>query len=1377
MLKVMAWVLGVPVGIVVVAIAAVLVAVNTGPGQRLIEGKITPLSGGMVTLTGLSGTLPLSLAFNHLEVKDKQGVWLALDRFAFRWSPLSLLHKTVHIDEVAIGQLNVLRAPVSESTADTQKATSAKGGGLPSFGVVVDHMALDRLVVAPSLLGQAITLKANGRLRVDTIAPFGAGLSVANLPDIAAAFRVQRLDMPGLVDLVLETPAHRIKANISAQEGEGGLIQTLGGMPVLEPLNLVVSLNGPRDDAALETHLKAGAAQLDANGALNLLANTLNVHVKGHAPAMAPKPGVSWNDIALDTVLHGPFVGPSGQGLLDVDALAVAGAGLDHLSLHFDGQEQPDQTKNALHLTAHILGLRVPAPDPQILASAPLDLDVVAHPFAPSRPVDVSVTHQLFTVGLNATLSPAVKAHIAVTLPNLAPLARIGNVDLSGKASLDADVALPKAEQDDLTLKGQGLLSIVAGQPQAVNLIGRDGRFSFDVSQSAARGVVLHQVGVDGQALHLSANGSLAADQAKTVSAQLALKLTDLAKAVPALHGQTELVAQLDGPMQDLALKAGLKGNIGANDVPAGPVTLDVDARHLPSHPEGRILGHGELDRAPFALDTQLRRDDAGTFFVNLAQLDWNSLSGKGALRLPAGAKIPLGDLDLAIRNLADFRRISGQKISGRLMLALHTTETANAPPRVTLGLESTLAAPQASVKNLTLKGFVDDPTGTPIPNLDINLAGLRVHQASGDMTGGLKASVKGPQTALDIVASGAFQNVMGAPASLNTVARVNVPEKTLQLSRLEALAKGERLVVSGSSLIRFGERMGVDHFRMTVAPTGVAPATIDVRGDVKPRLALDATIDHLTPALARPFAPDLKASGVIAARAHLTGTMAEPGGTVALTAQGLHLSTGPAASLPAANLRTNVALAGKVARLDALFEAGPKINLSANGTVPLSPQGALALATKGHVDLDVANAVLGAQGMETQGHVVLDMHIAGTAKQPRASGSVQVQNVSFNSYAQGVSLTAINGTVLASGDALHIQHILAHAGQGTIAIDGNVGVFQPELPMDIAIVSQNATPIASDLITATINTDLRIHGHAASHIDVDGQVGLPSVLVNIPDSLPASVPQLNVIRPGQKAAAPTSALSIGLNINVNSPGRFLVRGHGLDAEMAGNLHVGGVSTAPIVTGGFDLRRGNFNLAGINLNFTHGRVGFNGAGVNHRLDPTLDFRADRNAKGTLASLLVTGYASAPKLDFTSVPHQPRDEVLAILLFGTDSHSLSTMQLAELGAAVAQLAGGSSFDPMSKVRNALGLDRLAIGGGGGVNNGGTSVEAGKYVMKGVYVGAKQAMSGTGTQAQVQVDLTKRLKLNTTVGTGGQVTGFTTPENDPGSSVGLSYGYDY
>jgi translocation and assembly module TamB len=43
--------------------------------------------------------------------------------------------------------------------------------------------------------------------------------------------------------------------------------------------------------------------------------------------------------------------------------------------------------------------------------------------------------------------------------------------------------------------------------------------------------------------------------------------------------------------------------------------------------------------------------------------------------------------------------------------------------------------------------------------------------------------------------------------------------------------------------------------------------------------------------------------------------------------------------------------------------------------------------------------------------------------------------------------------------------------------------------------------------------------------------------------------------------------------------------------------------------------------------------------------------------------------------------------------------------------------------------------------------------------------------------VQVDLTKSLKLQTTLGTGGGTVQGATPQTDPGSSVGITYGFEY
>jgi translocation and assembly module TamB len=92
---------------------------------------------------------------------------------------------------------------------------------------------------------------------------------------------------------------------------------------------------------------------------------------------------------------------------------------------------------------------------------------------------------------------------------------------------------------------------------------------------------------------------------------------------------------------------------------------------------------------------------------------------------------------------------------------------------------------------------------------------------------------------------------------------------------------------------------------------------------------------------------------------------------------------------------------------------------------------------------------------------------------------------------------------------------------------------------------------------------------------------------------------------------------------------------------------------------------------------------------------------------------------------------------------------------------------------------LGLDRLAVGSMPSSNggSGSTSVEAGKYITRNVYLAARQDTSG-GTRALVQVDITKHLKAQAQVNTGARAaTTSSTPLQDNGDSIGLSWQYDY
>jgi translocation and assembly module TamB len=180
----------------------------------------------------------------------------------------------------------------------------------------------------------------------------------------------------------------------------------------------------------------------------------------------------------------------------------------------------------------------------------------------------------------------------------------------------------------------------------------------------------------------------------------------------------------------------------------------------------------------------------------------------------------------------------------------------------------------------------------------------------------------------------------------------------------------------------------------------------------------------------------------------------------------------------------------------------------------------------------------------------------------------------------------------------------------------------------------------------------------------------------------------------------------------------------------------------------------------------------------------LDFKAQSVVNDVTVTLTITGVADAPKFDFSSSPERPADEIMALLLFGVPAAQLSALQVAQVGAALATLSGvgGSGSNPLVKIQKSLGLDRLSVSQGttttatGATENAGAAIAAGRYVSKRVYVEGKQSTTGT-SQVEVDVDLTKHLKLQTRLGNGTATTQGTTPENDPGSSVGLSYQFEY
>jgi translocation and assembly module TamB len=348
-------------------------------------------------------------------------------------------------------------------------------------------------------------------------------------------------------------------------------------------------------------------------------------------------------------------------------------------------------------------------------------------------------------------------------------------------------------------------------------------------------------------------------------------------------------------------------------------------------------------------------------------------------------------------------------------------------------------------------------------------------------------------------------------------------------------------------------------------------------------------------------------------------------------------------------------------------------------------------------------------------------------------------------------------------------------------------------MPVELTLTAANAQPIASNILTANLNADIRVTGKARERLAVAGTIHVNRAVIGIPDSLPPNVAVLDVRRRGQTVQAAGRQLVIDLDVSINAPRSVLVQGRGLDAELGGeDLHIGGTAATPVISGRLGLLRGTFSIGSTQLTFdSTSYVSFDGTGLKKSIDPTLDFTAGMIVQNTTTSaqagtdvkLHITGYADAPKIELTSSGGQSQDEMMALLLFGEPASQLSAVQLAQVSYALATLAGigGGGSNPLTRLQKSLGLDRLSVGQGttttatGATENTCAAVQAGRYVTKRVYVEGKQSTTGQ-SQVEVDVDLTKHLKLQTRLGNGTAVQG-TTPQNDPGSSMGLSYQFEY
>ena len=612
-----------------------------------------------------------------------------------------------------------------------------------------------------------------------------------------------------------------------------------------------------------------------------------------------------------------------------------------------------------------------------------------------------------------------------------------------------------------------------------------------------------------------------------------------------------------------------------------------------------------------------------------------------------------------------------------------------------------------------------------------------------------------------------------------------------LRLSRLSGSLDHDNLALEQPlTLSRRGSELTVEHLALRVGSGRIA-GDGRLRGEA---LSFSVTGTDLPLAAAGQLVgrPDLH--GRLTLAATVGGNLRAPQGHLKVEAAGLALSRARDAVTPRLGLAVDGDWNGRALVLNGRVTGLHGDSMTLNGSLPLvltSAPLALSLPAQGRLALNLQGAgeighladFLPIGEDRLSGKFTADVSVNGTIAAPSASGRLRLEGARYENFFSGAVLNNLDAQIDGTGESLQLTRLKAADGAGgTVSAEGGVtlgagGAARLSARLDKFRIAARDELVASASGTLTVTGPL-------SALKLTAPLTVNQAQVNLPNNLPPDVVVLKVAEKNARPqpadpppAASAPALPATLDISLGVPGPVFVQGRGLDSQWSGRLRISGTAADPKIAGSLTANRGSYTLFGKSFRLTRGTLTFDGSA---RIDPALDIAAEASAADITAQVSVTGYASAPKVELSSTPALPRDEILARLLFGSGVRQITAGQGLELAQAAAALSGAGETGLLDRVRSGLGLDWLRFGQGPAAaassilnpaittpaTTSTAAVSVGKYIASGVSVEVTQGVSPPTSKVTVEVDLGHHVTVDTEAG--GQ---------NSGTGIGLNYSFDY
>lgn len=483
-----------------------------------------------------------------------------------------------------------------------------------------------------------------------------------------------------------------------------------------------------------------------------------------------------------------------------------------------------------------------------------------------------------------------------------------------------------------------------------------------------------------------------------------------------------------------------------------------------------------------------------------------------------------------------------------------------------------------------------------------------------------------------------------GTLASPQLHARVAVGGFTYQArhygaSQITADVKNGQLAVSGRV---FASALGIQG-GLPLAGSGGTLTLHFVNAQLAPLLALAPVHGQVA----------LPASGTLSGTVVLHGPLNKPSQLVAQVDLST-LSLGYADLTLANNGPIRLQYGGRAIAFERFRLQGTGTNLAIHGRAGLGTPSNLTLT--GTLNLALLEKVSPTNFAGAAGTATIDGQLTGTLGAPDVIGALTVRNGDLTTRNLPEPIHDLNASLRLARNRLFLDNLSATLGySGSVQAFGGAVLGRDFRPLDInAQLTATEVAIKVPKTSALVSADLAFSGTPnASRLDGQVQVLEGSYTKDI--DLTGSL-----FKTGGGGAPAYASLpflkNLALRVQVVSPGQFTVKNNLADGELRADLLLLGTLTRPVLVGRAEAVSGKVTFSGRTYTLQEASVDFIDP---NQLKPYVHVLASTSVQNYDVTVQANGQPKSLKLDLTSTPFLPQQDVLVLLATGQTPGQLGT----------------------------------------------------------------------------------------------------------------------